>query len=909
MSGRRRDHVPNIISPEAASDQSTIQNVFGFLQDYVPQAVTGQKEERRERVLWALFETGDINDVTMEHRGSAPDPLLPLLLILGFASGYSVWNVSLGGDAQEVFSVRGEREAARVVRLLRTPEGCEGVGPDKYASQRPIIAVVKKASGSVAYSTVFFISLASGQKGRGEDKGGGIAHKLTFRPKPIVDIKCNRRVVVVVLQKRVVVLDAGTLQSKFVIKNGYPSLGYPCNPVALATRWMAFSETKLVSKHQSVGGMSDTTHPSVATTVFKNVKKGISAFTETISGLAGRPQPSGLETADTTSQPEQATANVVSIIDVNQVHSQEVRLSELGREGGVVAHFVAHTGPNVNVAALAFNPSGTLLLSASTEGHHFHVFRILPHPWLSSETAVHHLYTLFRGATAGLVQDICFSADSRWVAVSTLNGTTHIFPITPYGGIINVRTHTSPRVVNQLSRFHTTAGIETFPPSKSHANPTQTHSQSPPRESTTARDYSAMPVANSYGVGTNWTNPRGLPLPTPSTVSALQQIKQPYLSTAGDTPSKKTSASSATTSPLSRPDAGEPFLTLAGPDSLCVRATFSAFPPCEATRGRNESSEQTASYSLYVVGSHGVLTEHLLEPRKATDAPEGEDAPIELGHQPRVCWRLLSKPPSVFLPLPLRDDNPLVLAYSEYRKFCDKAKEGGTQTQTGPKTDGEWLSQVEILTHAPPSRRLWMGPQFSFKAYQSPGNHLPAAFLSPSPPNTVIYSGSLNSPSNTPAASGGLPSPGTAVGERARERADMQGRRQSGQEEDFAPHSAVLSTTEPPLLDLLSEPLEAQNLALKTIQTSPLPMPSLRSSDRGPDGMESGPPSLEPGVVEVFGSWKKVAPHLGGPHLEAEQVERQLAEAMCEQDSPPTVTVVAGSSGAKTGFFPLDESR
>ena len=51
-----------------------------------------------------------------------------------------------------------------------------------------------------------------------------------------------------------------------------------------------------------------------------------------------------------------------------------------------------------------------------------------------------------------------------------------------------------------------------------------------------------------------------------------------------------------------------------------------------------------------------------------------------------------------------------------------------------------------------------------------------------------------------------------------------------------------------------------------------------------------------------------MAPHLGGPHLETEQVERQLAEAMCEQDSP-TVTVVAGGSGAKTGFFPLDESH
>ena len=32
------------------------------------------------------------------------------------------------------------------------------------------------------------------------------------------------------------------------------------------------------------------------------------------------------------------------------------------------------------------------------------------------------------------VQDISVANDSRWVAVSTLNGTTHIFPITPYGG-------------------------------------------------------------------------------------------------------------------------------------------------------------------------------------------------------------------------------------------------------------------------------------------------------------------------------------------------------------------------------------------------------------------------------------------------------------------------------------------
>jgi hypothetical protein len=34
--------------------------------------------------------------------------------------------------------------------------------------------------------------------------------------------------------------------------------------------------------------------------------------------------------------------------------------------------------------------------------------------------------------------------------------------------------------------------------------------------------------------------------------------------------------------------------------------------------------------------------------------------------------------------------------------------------------DDRWLSQVEIVTHAGPHRRLWMGPQFVFKLYNTP---------------------------------------------------------------------------------------------------------------------------------------------------------------------------------------------
>lgn len=35
-----------------------------------------------------------------------------------------------------------------------------------------------------------------------------------------------------------------------------------------------------------------------------------------------------------------------------------------------------------------------------------------------------------------------------------------------------------------------------------------------------------------------------------------------------------------------------------------------------------------------------------------------------------------------------------------------------------------WLAQVEIVTHAGPHRRLWMGPQFVFKTYNTPSGYV-----------------------------------------------------------------------------------------------------------------------------------------------------------------------------------------
>ena len=150
-----------------------------------------------------------------------------------------------------------------------------------------------------------------------------------------------------------------------------------------------------------------------------------------------------------------------------------------------------------------------------------------------------------------------------------------------------------------------------------------------------------------------------------------------------------------------------------------------------------------------------------------------------------------------------------------------------TITTSASSTDDKWLSQVEILTHAQPSRRLWMGPQFSFKPYHgspnsssSPGvsNSFSSADLikTPSPPNTIIYSGSLNS---SISAQQVLTSSRMGVGGDG--------------------SSAVLfPSTESPLLDILSEESETQGF--KSANSSPVAVPRSLGGRREGGGGDMG---------------------------------------------------------------------
>lgn len=177
-----------------------------------------------------------------------------------------------------------------------------------------------------------------------------------------------------------------------------------------------------------------------------------------------------------------------------------------------------------------------------------------------------------------------FSTDSRWVAVSSLRGTTHVFPVTPYGGPIGLRTHSTPHVVNKLSRFHRSAGIVT-----DGRNSPVLHEMLP---------LSSSPTSMSF------PNPCLPPFPHPTVITALAQIR-----------SQSTLLSqSRHSSPQSLDENCLP--------SLKVVACFAAARTLDGLLTGHGATPyrklKSAVDSLFIMSSHGTLIQYDLEPVPAT---------------------------------------------------------------------------------------------------------------------------------------------------------------------------------------------------------------------------------------------------------------------------------------------------
>lgn len=96
-----------------------------------------------------------------------------------------------------------------------------------------------------------------------------------------------------------------------------------------------------------------------------------------------------------------------------------------------------------------------------------------------------------------------------------------------------------------------------------------------------------------------------------------------------------------------------------------------------------------------------------------------DESAIELDVEAKAQWVLGSRSNShVELSPPLSSDNWLIKdRVIDNNLNLDTSHIENSRTD---EKDDRWLSQVEIVTHAGPHRRLWMGPQFIFKTYNTP---------------------------------------------------------------------------------------------------------------------------------------------------------------------------------------------
>ena len=161
----------------------------------------------------------------------------------------------------------------------------------------------------------------------------------------------------------------------------------------------------------------------------------------------------------------------------------------------------------------------------------------------------------------------------------------------------------------------------------------------------------------------------------------------------------------------------------------------------------------------------------------------------------------------------------------------------------GCSSDDQWLANIDMETHSAPHRRLWMGPQFSFKTYQPPGS------------STASSTHSLGD-----SRSGG-----------------------SGSGATIAAHNRDAHP-----LDFYSEELDLQSLRLQPVRSDPVPTPPGRFAFTGcvsPSLGGSMPLIVDNGPGSLTEPWPGMNNELF--EVKEEQLVETLAEAMNDNATLP----------------------
>ncbi|GLU07481.1 hypothetical protein SLE2022_244370 [Rubroshorea leprosula] len=448
------------VSANASNVASTVRSAGASVA-----ASISTSEDHKDQVTWAGFDRLELGPSVFKN-----------VLLLGYQNGFQVLDVDDASNFSELVSKRD----GPVSFLQFQPFPQDSNGQEGYKTSFPMLLVV---SGDDTNTPVFSPNPgnlgALARDGRTESHSGNsinsptavrfyslrshcYVHVLRFRSS-VCMVRCSSRVIAVGLSTQIYCFDALTLENKFSVLT-YPvpqlaghggvgvNVGY--GPMAVGPRWLAYaSNSPFVSNTGRLSpqnltlspGVSPSTSPGGSSLVARYAMESSKQLAAGLLNLGDM----GYKTLSKCCQ-ELLPDGSNSPVSPNSVW-------KVGRPAGtdmdnagmvvikdfvsraVISQFKAHSSA---ISALCFDPSGTLLVTASIYGNNINIFRIMPsckrtgsgvqnYDWTSSHV---HLYKLHRGITSAMIQDICFSNYSQWVAIVSSKGTCHIFILSPFGG-------------------------------------------------------------------------------------------------------------------------------------------------------------------------------------------------------------------------------------------------------------------------------------------------------------------------------------------------------------------------------------------------------------------------------------------------------------------------------------------
>ncbi|KAJ8532604.1 hypothetical protein K7X08_012527 [Anisodus acutangulus] len=443
-----------IVSSGASTVASTVKSAAS--------AMVERDELSHDQVLWAGFDKLECEGGTTRQ-----------ILLLGFRYGFQVWDVEDGDNVCNLVSRHdGPVAFMQALPKLIASKNCD----DKFSACRPLLILCADVSfsggsnGGESIETprngtfqhyhnqarptfvptvVWFYSM----------KSHAYVHQLRFRS-VVHLVRCSSRFVAILQAAQIHCFDAATLEREYTIVTNPVVTGFPASgnigvgPLAVGPRWIAYSGSPVSVSNSgrvnpqhltpSASFPSPAPNGSLVAHYAKESSRQLAAGIVTLGDIGYKKLSryySELRPDGNCSQPVNARIKVSGAAnghfqDVDSVGMVIVRdiVSK-----ALIAQFRAHKSP---IAALCFDPSTTLLVTASVQGHSINVFRIVP--GLSESTCATnpgssyvHLYTLQRGLTNAVIQDISFSTDSLWIIISSSRGTSHLFAISPSGGSVD----------------------------------------------------------------------------------------------------------------------------------------------------------------------------------------------------------------------------------------------------------------------------------------------------------------------------------------------------------------------------------------------------------------------------------------------------------------------------------------